>query len=417
MSFISTIIQGDPFAIILTTLLMCLVLEHFFPNRLLKTKKKRLVITIIFNIIQLLVVIVMDIFWSYTFNGVSIFNMKANTFSPIFNAFIAYIINTWIFYWWHLVRHENDFLWLTMHQFHHSPSTLNVLTSFYKHPIEMVLNSLIIGLTVGPILGLDLQTIGWLTIFSAFGEFFYHINIKTPYWLGFIIQRPESHNVHHAQNRKHVYNHADLPIWDILGGTFLNPKEDVTKMGFSEDREDKVKEMLMFKNVLPERNIKAFKGKKNIIILVLIFIGFSNMIGYTLDIPIFRTIGVISTASPLPLVFSSYNGVETFSTEIVIKLDFGTKIESMIMDSGAYSKLQGPYNRKNVIGAIFSHGPFFNTDNLVKLKEQVLDWGFCRGFLVREFGYEDRVERFEVMTKSKVTGDSWLFKYDCGKSL
>jgi sterol desaturase/sphingolipid hydroxylase (fatty acid hydroxylase superfamily) len=52
---------------------------------------------------------------------------------------------------------------------------------------------------------------------------FQHANIKTPQWLGYFIQRPEMHNVHHARGI-HRYNYADLPLWDIVFGTFLNPK-------------------------------------------------------------------------------------------------------------------------------------------------------------------------------------------------
>jgi sterol desaturase/sphingolipid hydroxylase (fatty acid hydroxylase superfamily) len=64
-------------------------------------------------------------------------------------------------------------------------------------------------------------------LLSAAAEFFYHWNIRTPSWLGFIVQRPESHRVHH-QYRHHTQNFADLPFWDMLFGTF---KKDVHRPG------------------------------------------------------------------------------------------------------------------------------------------------------------------------------------------
>src|SRR5436305_2008194 len=63
----------------------------------------------------------------------------------------------------------------------------------------------------------------YYTILIAVGEFFYRWNIKTPLWVGFIFQRPESHRVHH-QFRHHTNNFADIPLWGMLFGTFKNPK-------------------------------------------------------------------------------------------------------------------------------------------------------------------------------------------------
>jgi hypothetical protein len=47
--------------------------------------------------------------------------------------------------------------------------------------------------------------------------------MATPRWLGFVIQRPEMHNIHHAR-RVHRYNYADLPLIDMLFGTYRNPR-------------------------------------------------------------------------------------------------------------------------------------------------------------------------------------------------
>lgn len=38
------------------------------------------------------------------------------------------------------------------------------------------------------------------------------------------MQRPEAHGVHH-QRGVHAYNYSDLPLWDLLFGTFQNPEE------------------------------------------------------------------------------------------------------------------------------------------------------------------------------------------------
>src|SRR3954468_14185911 len=48
-------------------------------------------------------------------------------------AIVGYIAITFIYYWWHRWRHEVPILWRWMHQLHHSPQRIEVITSFYKH--------------------------------------------------------------------------------------------------------------------------------------------------------------------------------------------------------------------------------------------------------------------------------------------
>ena len=74
------------------------------------------------------------------------------------------------------------------------------------------------------------------------------MNIRTPRWIGFFFQRPEMHRIHH-QRGKHYKNFSDLPIWDMLFGTFDNPKTYKGKCGFRLERESKLQEMLFHRNV------------------------------------------------------------------------------------------------------------------------------------------------------------------------
>jgi sterol desaturase/sphingolipid hydroxylase (fatty acid hydroxylase superfamily) len=81
---------------------------------------------------------------------------------------------------------------------------------------------------------------------------FQHANIKTPHWLGYIIQRPESHTIHHAQGI-HRYNYSDLPIYDIIFGTFRNPNSFEHQTGFYHGASARVGDMLMFRDVSNSR--------------------------------------------------------------------------------------------------------------------------------------------------------------------
>ena len=158
-------------------------------------------------------------------------------------AVIGYLTITFIYYWWHRWRHEVGFLWRWLHQLHHSPQRIEIITSFYKHPLEILVNGVLSSAILYVMLGLSTSAATQAVLLTGLGELVYHWNVKTPYWLGFVFQRPESHCVHH-QEGLHSYNYSDLPLWDMLFGTFLNPKSFTAKCGFGEERELRLAEML-----------------------------------------------------------------------------------------------------------------------------------------------------------------------------
>jgi len=185
--------------------------------------------------------------WEHWFSAWSIFQLS-DYVSNTLGGFIAYFIATFLFYWWHRWRHESDFLWRMFHQIHHSPQRLEVITSFYKHPLEMIVNSIMGSLLVYTFLGLSLEAGAIYTFLTAIGEFFYHTNIKTPRWVGFIFQRPEMHRIHHQYNR-HKNNYGDITWWDMLFGTYENPKEWTKTCGFTPQKEEQLIDMLKFKDI------------------------------------------------------------------------------------------------------------------------------------------------------------------------
>jgi sterol desaturase/sphingolipid hydroxylase (fatty acid hydroxylase superfamily) len=148
-------------------------------------------------------------------------------------AALGYLAITFVYYWWHRWRHESAFLWRWFHQFHHSPQRIEVITSFYKHPAELMANSVLSSAILYLLVGLGPQAASLTVLVTGLAELFYHWNVRTPYWLGFLIQRPESHCVHHEEGL-HRFNYSDLPVWDMLFGTFRNPREWESRCGFGE---------------------------------------------------------------------------------------------------------------------------------------------------------------------------------------
>jgi len=156
---------------------------------------------------------------------------------------IGYLAITFVYYWWHRARHESRFLWRWLHQVHHSPARIEVLTSFYKHPLEIAANGVLSSAILHVLAGLSAPTAVIVVTITGLAELVYHCNLRTPYWLGFLFQRPESHRRHHERSI-HRGNYSDLPLWDMLFGTFDNPRDVPAECGFGANRENQLLRML-----------------------------------------------------------------------------------------------------------------------------------------------------------------------------
>ena len=232
---------------ILAIFAFCFVLERIFVGWKLPTVKTWPLRVLLINAVQLGIILLAGISWEIWLSSWSVFNLS-NYLNPVLGGCVAYFVATFVFYWWHRWRHEYDFLWVGFHQIHHSPQRLEVITSFYKHPGEMIVNSLLGSLLVYTLLGLSLEAGAIYTACTAIGEFFYHTNVKTPQWIGYIFQRPEMHRIHHQYDR-HKNNYGDIVWWDMLFGTYENPKEWKHSCGFDNEKEQQLLNMLMYQDV------------------------------------------------------------------------------------------------------------------------------------------------------------------------
>ncbi len=151
-------------------------------------------------------------------------------------------------YAYHRCVHHFDFLWRSLHQMHHSAERLDTYGAFFFSPVEMVTFTLLGSFVFALVIGLTPQAITVVILILNFFSIFQHANINTPQWLGYIIQRPESHSLHHARGI-HKYNYSDVPIWDILFGTFQNPKGHDHENGFFDGSSDRIGDMLLFRDI------------------------------------------------------------------------------------------------------------------------------------------------------------------------
>jgi sterol desaturase/sphingolipid hydroxylase (fatty acid hydroxylase superfamily) len=154
---------------------------------------------------------------------------------------------------WHRQMHRSDFLWKTFHQMHHSAERVDTYGAFYFSPMDMIGWTVLGSICFAFLIGLSPQATTATILFTNFLSIFQHANIKTPHWLGYLIQRPESHTYHHARGI-HKMNYSDLPLFDLIFGTFHNPKTFEHETGFYEGASARIPEMLMFKEISGDNN-------------------------------------------------------------------------------------------------------------------------------------------------------------------
>lgn len=149
---------------------------------------------------------------------------------------------------WHRAMHKSDFLWRIFHQMHHSAERIDTYGAFYFSVFDMIGFTFLGSICLALLIGVTPQAVTIMLLATTFLGIFQHTNIKTPRWIGYIIQRPESHTVHHAKGI-HKYNYSDLPIFDIIFGSFKNPKSYEHETGFYDGASSKIVEMLTFQDI------------------------------------------------------------------------------------------------------------------------------------------------------------------------
>ncbi len=191
------------------------------------------------------------VFWSTLLGDYHLFDLSGlGTWA---GALAGIVVYEFAHYWYHRAAHEFDWLWRGAHQMHHSVESLDAFGAYYLHPLDAFNFTTVSSLVFFPLLGLTLEAGIVGGFFLVFNAMFQHLSIKTPRWLGYIIERPESHSVHHGRGI-HRYNYSDLPLWDMIFGTFRNPKDFQSEHGFYPGASERIPEMLTFRDVTSPRD-------------------------------------------------------------------------------------------------------------------------------------------------------------------
>jgi len=150
----------------------------------------------------------------------------------------------------HYLEHKIPFLW-SFHRVHHSAEVLNPVTTYRKHPVELIYFGIMTGTVIAIALGSTLYltdsslTAGTLALMTVWVAVALGVNYldHSQMWISYggaerLFISPAMHQIHHSAFIQHRDKNMGLllSIWDRMFGTYCPAKgtEEVL-LGISED--------------------------------------------------------------------------------------------------------------------------------------------------------------------------------------
>lgn len=152
----------------------------------------------------------------------------------LWGAVPTVILTTFFTYWSHRLQHRYDLLWRLGHQLHHGVMRVDIGSSMIFHPIDVFVQVTMATLAA-TLLGVTAEAAAIAGVTGFAIALYQHFNVRTPALVGYVIQSPESHMLHH-QRDVHARNFGDMPLWDMLFGTFAPPIHVDVAVGFEPER-------------------------------------------------------------------------------------------------------------------------------------------------------------------------------------
>ena len=124
---------------------------------------------------------------------------------------------------------------------------------------------------------------------------------------------------------------------------------------------------------------------------LLLLLGLLQMAADAVGARALKGIAAATGASPAPKVFSAVRGLETYSTRFHLEWTSALgEPRSVRLTPEIYTRLRGPYNRRNVYGAVLAYGPLLSTDPVTRpMFESVARHALCgTAPLLRELGFD-----------------------------
>ena len=145
-------------------------------------------------------------------------------------VFIAFLLQDFLYYWFHKASHHIHWLWAA-HVVHHSSTKMNFSTAFRQSLMYPLAGMWIFWLPM-ILIGFNPNTVFTVVALNLAFQFFVHTEIVDKLgWFEKIFNTPSHHRVHHSVNKAYLdKNFAGvLIIWDKLFGTYV--EENAEKNG------------------------------------------------------------------------------------------------------------------------------------------------------------------------------------------
>jgi sterol desaturase/sphingolipid hydroxylase (fatty acid hydroxylase superfamily) len=184
----------------------------------------------------------------------------------------------------HYLLHKVPFLW-EFHKIHHSATTLNPITQYRLHPVELIINNARAIIVFGVITGLfdylsdhqinekvifGVNIFGFLFMFLGANLRHSHVPFKYPNFLEHFLISPLQHQVHHSNDPAHFNKNmgSKFAVWDWIFGTLVLSKT-IKKLTFGLGKKDDINYNTFSKNLYKPftnilNSISKIISKKNI---------------------------------------------------------------------------------------------------------------------------------------------------------
>lgn len=138
---------------------------------------------------------------------------------------VLILFTDFIWYWYHRLGHEVNFLWAA-HIVHHQSDEFNLTVAARITVFQALVRNLFWCLL--PWIGFHPSLVIFILILHGVYSFFTHTQVVGKLkWLEYVFITPSLHRVHHASNEKYLdKNYGDLFVfWDKMFGTFQREEE------------------------------------------------------------------------------------------------------------------------------------------------------------------------------------------------
>jgi hypothetical protein len=126
--------------------------------------------------------------------------------------------------------------------------------------------------------------------------------------------------------------------------------------------------------------------------IVLTFFSTVKVIADIFDFQPLSAVAAVTNIAPAMKVFTAHKGYETYSSRFELTVNFNDgQTQTIILKPENYAGLKGPYNRRNVYGALIAYGPVLVESSVTQpMWNEMAQRAFCGdASVISELGFNN----------------------------